>query len=107
MCHHSSGDVSGAAAIIESSVGEWERGGADLPLQRGAIAGDIAEYHAWIGDTDGALRWLRRSAELSPVGQFLVTETATYDRVRGEPRFVQQLERIRREIRARVERERS
>jgi TolB-like protein/tetratricopeptide (TPR) repeat protein/phage shock protein PspC (stress-responsive transcriptional regulator) len=107
MCRHSSGDVSGAAAIIEGLVGEWERGGADLPLQRGAIAGDIAEYHAWIGDTDGALRWLRRSAELSPVGQFLVTETATYDRVRGEPRFVQQLERIRREIRARVERERS
>jgi TolB-like protein len=106
MCHHSSGDVDGAARIIRDLIADFERGDAGLPLQRGAVAGDIAEYHAWIGDANGALRWLRRSTELSPVGQFLVTETATYDRVRRDPRFVTELERIRREIRARVERER-
>jgi hypothetical protein len=79
-------------------------GAADLPLHPGALAGDLAEYHAWLGDVERTLHWLERSAALSPTSQFIVTETATYARVRADPRFRAELERIRRGIRARVER---
>jgi TolB-like protein len=104
MCRHSAGAITEARASIDSLSAAVNAGSANLPLHPGALAGDLAEYHAWIGDVDGTIQWLTRSAELSPINQFLVTETETYDRVRGEPRFQSQLKRIRGEIRVRVER---
>lgn len=88
---------------MESLTTALDQGSADLPLQPGALAGEIAEYYAWLGDVELTLRWLERSAQLSPVNQFLVTETETYARVRSQPRFRSELDRIRRGIRGRVE----
>jgi TolB-like protein len=93
-----------ARAIIDSLAAAVNASAADLPLHPGALAGELAEYHAWLGDVGRTLHWLERSAALSPTNQFIVTETATYARVRADPRFRAELERIRRGIRARVER---
>jgi TolB-like protein/Tfp pilus assembly protein PilF len=104
MCLHAAGDTAEARAIIASLAAAVNAGAADLPLHPGALAGDLAEYHAWLGDVERTLHWLERSAALSPTSQFLVTETATCARVRADPRFRAELDRIRRDVRARVER---
>jgi TolB-like protein len=103
MCLHSAGAIDEARAIIESLAAALRAEAPNLPLHAGALGGDLAEYHAWIGDVDGTLEWLQWSAEHSPIHQFLVTESATYDPVRADPRFQEEFERIRREIIARIE----
>jgi TolB-like protein len=102
MCLHSAGSGDEAGAIIESLAAAVNGGAPNLPLHPGALAGDLAEYHAWIGDLEGTLYWLTHSAEISPIHQFLVTETATYDRVRSEARFQSQLDASRRAVRTRI-----
>jgi TolB-like protein len=104
MCLHAAGDTAEARVIIDSLAAAVNAGVADLPLHAGALAGEVAEYHAWLGDVERTLHWLERSAALSPTSQFIVTETATYARVRADPHFRAELDRIRRGIRARVER---
>jgi adenylate cyclase len=106
MCLHSAGQTSEAAAIIRSLSAAANSGRSNRPTGPSALAGDIAEYHAWIGDVEGTIQWLTRAAESSPAIQFLVIDAGTYDRIRTEPRFQTQLERIRQDIRLRVERAR-
>jgi TolB-like protein len=103
MCLHSAGATDEARAIIDSLSAAVNARAPNLPLHPGALGGDLAEYYAWIGDVDGTLLWLERSAELTPIHQFLVTESATYDRIRSDARFQSGFERIRREIIARIE----
>ena len=102
MCLHSAGSTGEAGAIIGSLAAAVQADAPTLPLHPGAISGDLAEYYAWIGDLDGALRWLEQSAQLSPIHQFLATETGTYDRIRAEPRFQSHLEATRLAVRARI-----
>lgn len=102
MCLHSAESTSEAGAIIESLAAALDADGPTLPFHPGAVAGDLAEYYAWIGDLDGTLHWLERSAEVSPIHQFLATETGTYDGVRAEPRFQSELEATRLAVRARI-----
>jgi adenylate cyclase len=103
MCLHSAGATEEARTII-TKLGAAVRGDASiLPLQPGALGGDLAEFHAWIGDVDGTLAWLEWSADHSPIHQFLVTESATYDKIREDARFQREFARIRDEIIARLE----
>jgi adenylate cyclase len=102
MCLHSMGRGDEAQALIAALATAMSRPAAELPLNTGGIAGDIAEYHAWIGDVPGTIEWLRRSVAASPTAQFLIVDTATYDRVRDEPRFRAEFERLRGEIRQRI-----
>jgi TolB-like protein len=106
MCHHAAGATRQADELARSLARAVESDASQLQLHAGALAGDLAEYHAWIGDLDGTIHWLRRSAELSPISQFLVTETATYDRVRAVPRFREELSAIRTAVRRRIESQR-
>jgi adenylate cyclase len=106
MCLHSAGAAQEAQATVDSLALALERGSPALPLLPGILAGDIAEYHAWRGDLEQALRWLQRAAETSPVHQWLVLDMGTWDRVRQAPGFTSQFDRIRDEIRARVEEQR-
>jgi adenylate cyclase len=106
MCLHSLGRAAEATAIIDALAAGIAGPGPGGRLSPGALAADIAEYHAWIGDATAAMEWLRRSVTYSPANQFLVPETGTYDRVRQDPVFQENLERLRRDIRARVERSR-
>ena len=55
MCLHSGGAAEEAWTILESLVGDFAAGKGSFPIHPGAIAADLAEYHAWIGDVDGAL----------------------------------------------------
>lgn len=103
MCLHSSGATEEAGKIIDALAAAAHQGAATLPLHLGAYGGELAEYHAWIGDVDGTLAWLEWAAERSPMHQFLVTESGTYDKVRNDPRFQQEFARIRQEIFARIE----
>lgn len=102
MCLYSAGATAEAAAIISTLIAAVEAEVPNLPMHAGAFAGDLAEYHAWIGDVDGTLRWLTRSAELSPIYQFLVTDSGTYDPVRDDPRFQAEFARILEAVRARI-----
>jgi TolB-like protein len=102
MCLHSAGAHDQARAIVESLAAALHAEASSLPLQPGALGGDLAEYHAWIGDVDGALEWLQWSAAYTPIHQFLVTESATYAPIRADPRFQQEFDRIRREVISRI-----
>ncbi len=106
MCLHSLGRGEEARAIIESFAAAVSPTATELPLNPGGVAADIAEYHAWIGDPAGTIEWLRRSVDFSPTAQFLVPDTGTYDRIRHDPTFRREFERLRTEIRSRVERTR-
>lgn len=101
MCLHSWGAAEEAWTIVESLVGDFAAGEGSFPIHPGAVAADLAEYHAWIGDVDGALTWLERAADMSPVN-LLLPEGPTYDRVRSDPRFRPRLEEIRQAVVARV-----
>jgi TolB-like protein len=101
MCLHSQGRGEEARAIIQSLEDAVARPVSGMTLNPEAIAGDIAEYHAWVGDARGAMDWLRRSVAISPAAQFLVTETGTYDAVRQDPTFQAELQRLRLGIRER------
>jgi TolB-like protein len=102
MCLHSLGRVAEARALVDSAAASIDRPDAALPLNVGGIAGDIAEYYAWLGDSAATIAWLRRSVEASPTAQFLANATATYDRVRADPRYVAEFERLQAGIRARI-----
>jgi adenylate cyclase len=103
MCLHSQGRGEEARAIIQSLADAVARPVSGMTLNPEAIAGDIAEYHAWVGDARGAMDWLRRSVAISPAAQFLVTETGTYDAVRQDPTFQAELQRLRLGIRERFD----
>jgi hypothetical protein len=102
MCLHSLGRRDEARAIIEALVRSAADLGNESRLNTEGIAADIAEYHAWIGDPEGAIYWLRRSVAVSPTAQFLVSETATYDRIRNDPVFQAQFDGLRNGIRERI-----
>lgn len=103
MCLHAAGERDAAGAIIESLSAALNARTPNLPMHPGALASDLAEYHAWIGDVDGTIDWLSRAAELSPVHPFLVPDSGTFERVRSDPRYQSALERIHQEIIARIE----
>jgi TolB-like protein len=102
MCLHSLGRGDEARAIIEALAGSIAQTDRGFALNPEAIAADIAEYHAWIGDPEGAIAWLRSSVAVSPTAQFLVSETATYDRIRQDPVFIAQFNGLRNGIRERI-----
>jgi adenylate cyclase len=102
MCLHSAGRTGEAVAIVRDLERALEGGAGGLLINPGGVAGDIAEYHAWLGDVDGTLRWLRRSIGISPAAQFLVHHTATYDRVRTDPSFSRGLDEIREDLHRRI-----
>jgi tetratricopeptide (TPR) repeat protein len=100
-CLHSSGATRGARALVDSLVGLFGAPDGSFSLHRGAIASDLAEYHAWIGDVEGSLTWLERAAEMLPVN-LLLPEAPTYAQVRRDPLFRTRLEEIRQEVLSRV-----
>jgi adenylate cyclase len=106
MCLHSLGHAAEGKAIIETLAAGIAGPATDGRLSPGAVAADVAEYYAWIGDATAAMEWLRRSAIYSPATQFLVPETGTYERVRRDPVFQADLERLRSDMRTHVERSR-
>ena len=93
LCAGAVGDVSTAAALIDSvrtllDVGQ--SGFADFTAV--LAAEDLAIYYAWNDDASAALIWLENAFRLSPSGVDLqVRESALFDRVRNDPVFAQAL----------------
>jgi eukaryotic-like serine/threonine-protein kinase len=58
----------------------------------------VAECHALLGDTDGALEWLERSVRLGTINYpFLSVHDPFLEPLRAEPRFQQLMERVKHE----------
>jgi TolB-like protein len=103
LCLHSAGRQDDARAAVHSLERALDAPGETaLLINPGGVAGDIAEYYAWLGDVGATLRWMRRALAISPAPQFLVHHTATYDRVRSDPAFVSGMAEIRRDVQRRV-----
>jgi TolB-like protein len=100
-CLHATGAVAEARSVADSLATIFSSRDGSFPLHRGAIALELAEYHAWIGDVDGALGWLRRGAELWPVN-LITIQVPTFAEVHRDPRFRRGIEEIRQGVLTRV-----
>lgn len=105
-CLYQLGQRKEAAAIADSlsaalKAGRWR----DTVFTEVIPAEDLATYYAWAGDASRALEWTRRAYDLSPSGvEPRVIESALFERVRNDPHFSVEVERIRSEIWDRVRR---
>lgn len=96
-CLYASGQRKEAAAIVDSlsaalRAGRWR----DATFTEVIPAEDLATYYAWTGDAGRALEWTRFAYDLSPSGvEPRVLESPLFDRVRNDPRFGDEVERIR------------
>lgn len=67
---------------------------------------DVAVYHAFIGDADGAASWMRRAFDLSPNGvDMRLLGSALFDPVRQAPVFASTLTEVRSLAQERLRRE--
>ena len=62
----------------------------------------LAAYRAWLGDARGAVAWLERSAQVSPMLHYWYLESGLFDRVRSDTVFSAGVARVESGIRARV-----
>lgn len=104
MCLHELGRRDEAAAIVDSLQSALARGEASDSIFTEVVrAEDLATYYAWTGDPVRSLAWVRRAYQLSPSGvEPRVLESALFHRVRQDPAFAREVERIRSEIWGRV-----
>jgi eukaryotic-like serine/threonine-protein kinase len=98
VCLHASGREAEGMTLADSLAGRLERGEVTIVPQFAALAG----YRAWLGDAPGALAWLERSVELSPMLHYWHLESGLFDRVRGDTAFTAGMSRLESRIRARV-----
>jgi len=109
MCLHALGRTREAAQLADSLRASITAGqGADSTFSPALAARGLAEYYAWIGDGKQSVAWLERAYEESPDGEdYRIIASGIYDKVRADPRFQAGLERARRKIYDRVQRERT
>ena len=62
----------------------------------------LAAYRAWLGDARGAVAWLERSAQVSPMLHYWYLESGLFDRVRSDTVFSAGMARVESGIRTRV-----
>ena len=75
-----------------------DRGQAAIVPQYAGLAG----YRAWVGDAPGALSWLEKAAEISPMLHYWHLESGVFERVRRDTTFASGISRLESGIRARV-----
>ena len=98
ICLHETGREADGKMLADSLAGLLERGEYAIVPQFAALAG----YRAWLGDAAGALAWLERSAEVSPMLHYWHLESGLFDRVRNDTGFSAGMARVESRIRARV-----
>lgn len=102
----------GREADARRLVSEFERrlettGLEDTSYLTELAAQDLASYYGFIGDTDGAIRWVQFAFDRSPAGvDARILGSALFDPVRDEPAFAAAVDDARASARARVLRER-
>ena len=98
ICLHESGRAAEGKAMADSLAGVLERGEYTIVPQFAAMAG----YRAWLGDARGAIAWLERAAEISPMLHYWHLESGLFDRVRSDTAFTAGVARLESRIRGRV-----
>ncbi len=98
VCLHETGREAEGKVLADSLAGLLDRGEYASVPQFAAMAG----YHAWLGDTRGALGWMERSVEVSPMLHYWHLESGLFDRVRGDTAFRAGMARLESRIRGRV-----
>ncbi len=98
ICLHQVGRTGEAEALADSLAGMLQRGEYAIVPQFAALAG----YRAWVGDAGGALQWLERAADISPMIHYWHLESGLFDRVRRDTTFVAGIYRLESGIRARI-----
>jgi TolB-like protein/DNA-binding winged helix-turn-helix (wHTH) protein/Flp pilus assembly protein TadD len=58
------------------------------------IAYSLAEIHTALGDVDEALKWLERAHEVRSIWYVFVKTDPAFDRLRGDPRFADLVNRV-------------
>ncbi len=103
-CLRAMGSIDEAETLVDSVMTDLSAGSqhdtvfTDVPRTE-----DLAVYYAMAGNVDSSLMWIERSYKLSPSGiEIMVLGSALFDRVRDDPRFVRNVERIRGQIWSRV-----
>ena len=98
ICLHETGREAEGRALADSLGRLLDTGAYAIVPQFSAMAG----YRAWLGDAKGAVGWLERSAEVSPMLHYWHLESGLFDRVRSDTVFTAGLARVESRIRARV-----
>jgi tetratricopeptide (TPR) repeat protein len=98
ICLHEAGRTGEAEALADSLTRLLARGEFAMVPQFAALAG----YRAWLGDAAGAIGWLERSAEISPMLHYWHLESGLFDRVRSDTVFSSGVSRLESRIRGRV-----
>jgi serine/threonine-protein kinase len=98
ICLHETGREAEGRALADSLTRLLDTGAYAIVPQFAAMAG----YRAWLGDAKGAVGWLERSAEISPMLHYWHLESGLFDRVRSDTAFTAGLARVESRIRARV-----
>jgi serine/threonine-protein kinase len=98
ICLHEIGREAEGRALADSLARLLQGGTYSIVPQFAAMAG----YRAWLGDAQGAVAWLERSAETSPMLHYWHLESGLFDRVRSDTVFTGGLARVESRIRARV-----
>jgi hypothetical protein len=98
ICLHEAGRTGEAEALADSLTGLLARGEFAMVPQFAALAG----YRAWLGDAAGAVGWLERSAEISPMLHYWHLESGLFDRIRSDTAFSSGVSRLESRIRGRV-----
>ena len=103
-CLRAMGNMDEAKAIVDSVITDLRAGSPhDTVFTAVPRTEDLAVYYAMAGNVDSSLIWIERSYDLSPSGvEIMVLGSALFDRVRDDPRFVRNVERIRGQIWSRV-----
>ena len=98
ICLHETGREAESKLLADSLAGLLQRGEYAIVPQFTAMAG----YRAWLGDAQGAIGWLERSVDISPMLHFWHLESGIFDRVRGDTVFTAGLARLESRVRARA-----
>jgi eukaryotic-like serine/threonine-protein kinase len=98
ICLHEAGRTEEAKVVADSLAGMLDRGQAAIVPQYAGLAG----YRAWLGDAPGALSWLEKAAEISPMLHYWHLESGVFERVRRDTTFANGISRLESGIRARV-----
>ena len=83
ICLHESGREAEGKVLADSLERLLTRG--DYAIVPQFVA--LAAYRAWLGDARGAVAWLERSAQVSPMLHYWYLESGLFDRVRSDTVF--------------------
>jgi tetratricopeptide (TPR) repeat protein len=99
MCLHQA-DKTEEARTLGDSLGAQLDAGRYLSIHQFA---DLAAYRAWVGDAAGALGWVQKGARLSPMIHYWHLDSGLFDRVKDDTVFTAGLDRLREQIRERLD----